>query len=196
MARYRSQKEDLNNMDPAAFDAQIGTKLDQLITLANALRSFVIGDRLVAGDPALARGSTDRNVASGLIYYQIGGAFLTKAAVAAGTALAAGTIPQDKWGVYLFSIDNAGTISCAAGAANFSTGYASEAAAIAALPKTPANQVSLGYITVKTKVGFTFVGGTDGLAGGASGNVASTTNYYDAVVNNEAVVGAAADVLV
>jgi hypothetical protein len=36
----------------------------------------------------------------------------------------------------------------------------------------------MGYITVKTKTATAWIAGTDALAGGASGNVASTTNYY------------------
>lgn len=129
------------------------------------------------GTTTLSRGSTDRNVASTLFQYAIAQVQYSKAAVAAGTALAVGTIPIDKWGIYLFSVNAAGTITSTAGAANFTTGYANEAAAIAALPATPALGCSMGYVTVQTKTGTTFVGGTDGLFGGASGNIANATNY-------------------
>ena len=66
---------------------------------------------------ALAIGSTDTNVASTIFSYAIAETTYTKAAVAAGTALAAGTIPADKWGIYLLSINAAGTIAVTAGAA-------------------------------------------------------------------------------
>lgn len=98
----------------------------------------------------------------------------------AGTvALAAGTIPLNQWGIYRVYINKTGTVVCLAGAANFTTGYASEALAIAAKPALPlATDWDMGYLTVKTAVGFTFVGGTDALAGGVGGNPASATNYY------------------
>lgn len=135
--------------------------------------------------PVLALGSTDTQVANSAFQYIVNGLDATKAAVAAGTALAAGTIPANTWGIYLFSINSSGTIAVAAGANNFSSGYASEAAAIAALPATPANQASMGYVTVLTKVGSAFIGGTDSLKGGASGNIASQTNYYNTLYNPE-----------
>lgn len=132
----------------------------------------------------LSLGSTNQNVAStAFTFAQNGGTITAKAAVTAGTALAAGTIPINQWGVYRFSITSAGTIVSTAGAANFTTGYASEALAIAAVPDAPATlapvqNASMGYVTVKTKSGTTFVGGTDALATGTGGNVASATNYY------------------
>ncbi len=134
-------------------------------------------------DPiTLARGSTDRNVSSTAFQYQIDTAGTTtaygKAAVTAGTALSAGTIPINQWGAYLLSINAAGTIAVTGAPANGTTGYATEAAAIAALPALPVGSALMGYVTVKTAVGTTFVAGTDALAGGASGNVASATNYY------------------
>jgi len=126
--------------------------------------------------PTLAIGSTDTKVSTVLFQFSIHNVHYQKAAVAAGTTLATGTIPIDTWGLYLFSINAAGTILCTAAAGN-AAGYATEALAIAALPATPVNQASIGYVTVKTKSGTTFVAGTDGLKGGASGNVASETNY-------------------
>lgn len=99
-------------------------------------------------------------------------------AVAGTAALAAGTIPVDTWGVYRFKNNTSGVVSATAGAANFTTGYASEAAAIAAVPSaTTVND--RGYITVKTAAGQTFVGGTDGLQGtGVGAHPASATHYY------------------
>lgn len=135
--------------------------------------------------PVLALGSTDTQVANSAFQYTVNGLDAAKAAVAAGTALAAGTIPSNTWGIYLLSINAAGTIAVAAGALNFTTGYASEAAAIAALPATPANQASMGYVTVLTKVGSAFIGGTDSLKGGAAGNIASQTNYYNVLFTPE-----------
>lgn len=101
-------------------------------------------------------------------------------ASSAGLALATGTIPINKWGIYRIIVTVAtGTLSMLTGAANFTTGYNTEALAIAALPALAgATQWNVAYFTVQTKVGTTFVGGTDALAGGASGNIANATNYY------------------
>lgn len=162
-----------------------GSSLSATAAIAFSQIAKMLGDRIL-NSPALAIGSTDTQIANGAFDYQIGAAaggvntFKKKGAVAAGTALAAGTIPIDQWGLYLLSVDAAGTITVTGAAANATTGYASEAAAIAALPATPANQAALGYVTVKTHAGTTFVARTDSLAGGAAGNVAANTNYYNA----------------
>ena len=102
---------------------------------------------------------------------------IAKTAVTTGTAIGAQTVTIDKWALYRLSIVANGTITITPAAAN-AAGYADEATAIAAIPATPASSCDMGYITVKTKSGTTFVAGTDSLAGGSGGNVASTTNYY------------------
>jgi hypothetical protein len=125
---------------------------------------------------ALAIGSTATNVASGAFSYAIAPTTYAKTAVAAGTALASGTIPQSKWGIYLFSINAAGTITVTAGAGN-STGYATEALAIAALPSTPASSASMGYVTVINTSTGGFVAGTTTLS--AAG---VTAHYYNSAL--------------
>ena len=131
-----------------------------------------------SGSLMLGLGSTNTRVASLAFNYAISGTQYAKAAVAAGTALAAGTIPIGTWGIYRFSINAAGTITSTAGAANFTTGYATETLARAGLPALPASSADMGFITVQTHSGTTFIGGTDALAGGTGGNVASNTFYY------------------
>jgi hypothetical protein len=125
----------------------------------------------------LSAGSTDTRVASTIFQYAITETMYSKAAVAAGTTLASGTVPADKWGLWLKSVDSAGTITSTAAAAN-TTGYANEAAAIAALPDTPSGEVSMGYLTVLTASGQAFIPDTDALQGGSSGNPSDDTNYY------------------
>ena len=141
---------------------------------------LVWGGRLILGNLGLAmsRGTTDTNVASSWFQYMISGVYYTKASVAAGTALAAGTIPQNKYGIYRFTIQTGGTITCTPAAANFTTGYNTEALAIAALPAVPAGEEEMGYITVMSTDASGFVGQTDALYGGSSGNPAEFTNYY------------------
>ena len=127
----------------------------------------------------LSMGTTNTKVASTGFSYTIAAAGpYIKGPVPAGTSLAAGTIPTNKWGIYLFSVDGSGTITSTAGAHNFDTGYVDEATAIAAIPDTPAGQRRMGYITVLTYSGQPFIGGTDALQGGTGGYPASTTNYY------------------
>ena len=64
------------------------------------------------------------------------------------------------------------------GAANYTTGYSTEALAIAAAPAKTASKARIGYLTIlASSSGFVFA--TDSLAGGASGNPATTTNYYN-----------------
>ena len=127
--------------------------------------------------PTGSRGSTDTAVALTAFQYIISRAAYAKAADAVGVALATGTILADDWGIYLFSIDAAGSITSTAGAGNFDGSYADEAAAIAGLPATPTDEDSMFRVTVQTKTGFAFIGGTDGLTGGSSGNIANATNY-------------------
>jgi hypothetical protein len=129
----------------------------------------------------LSLGSTTTNVATTAFSYNANGLCdIRKAAVAAGTLLTGGTIPIDKWGIFVMLINGAGTITYAVGPQNTVTGYDTEAQAIRDLANIfpTSGLCQIGYFTVKTKSGTTFVAGTDGLAGGAVGNIASATNYY------------------
>jgi len=96
-----------------------------------------------------------------------------------GVALPAGTIPTAQWGVYRVSYDPALLgYTVTAGAANYTTGYASEALALVALPAVPANHGDMGYFTVRANLSNPFIAGTSALATGTGGNPASATNYY------------------
>ena len=134
--------------------------------------------------------TSDKEVLSTAFNYVISRASFQKASVE--TALASGTIPADKWGIYLFSIDDAGAVTSTPGAANFAAGYDTEASAIAAFPATPSGDASMGRVTVLTASGLVFVGGTDALQGGTGGNPATTTNYVDTTAIVLTTLGAAA----
>lgn len=100
--------------------------------------------------------------------------------VAAQTAQAfgaLGTIPASTWGIIAIDRVAAGTTSFASGAANYTSGYTTEAAAIAAAPAKTASKARVGYVTVLASAS-TWIAGTDALAGGTGGNPATTTNYY------------------
>jgi hypothetical protein len=136
----------------------------------------------------LAIGSTDTRVSTTAFHYACAGKGCHKVAVAAGTVLEAGTVPADTWGLWRGSIAADGTITFTAAADN-TTGYASEALAIAVLPATPSGETDLGYLTVLTASGQAFIPGTDALQGGASGNPSSDTNYYAATALTLTTVG-------
>jgi len=124
-------------------------------------------------DPIPAIGTTAANVANKAFTFRIAGVGYSKAAVAAGTAPTATTIPQNKWGLFGWEIAADGTIDSGADAAGNAAGYASEALAIAALPAASANHVIFMYVTVMSTNVAGFVGATDGFA-----DADVTANYY------------------
>jgi hypothetical protein len=89
-----------------------------------------------------------------------------------------GTIPASTWGIIGVDAVAAGTISFASASANYTTGYASEALAIAAAPAKTSAKARIGYVTILASSSG-WVAGTDALAGGTGGTPATTTNYYN-----------------
>lgn len=158
--------------------------LSQPWYFSDATTTPIVGTRLdyTLATVNLSRGSTATKVANAAFAYQLesGGVvtMYTMVANAVGSTIGAGTIPINQWGVWRVSIAVAGTLVFTAGAANFTTGYASNALAIAALPALPAASWNVGYFTVQTGVGVTWISGTDALQGGVGGNPANATNYY------------------
>lgn len=108
---------------------------------------------------------------------QINGVRTLVAALTAQAFGSLGTIPASTWGIITMERVAAGTATFVSGAANYTTGYTTEALALAAIPAITANKVRVGYITVLASAS-TWVAGTDALAGGTGGNPATTTNYY------------------
>lgn len=80
------------------------------------------------------------------------------------------------WNVMLISVDTSGALTGTW--APGTTGYATEALAIAKLPNVPAGECAVGYVTVQAGAA-TFTAGTDALTGGTGGTVAATTTYYN-----------------
>ena len=107
----------------------------------------------------------------------ITGTPITVAAETAKAFGALGTIPASTWGLIVVERVANGTTSFVSAAANYTTGYATEALALAAAPAKSASKAVVGYITVLASAS-TWVAGTDALAGGTGGNPATTTNFY------------------
>lgn len=126
------------------------------------------------GAPSTGTTNTMASAAQTIMVNGVGGAITAETAKAFG---ALGTIPASLWGIIGVERILASTTSFTSGAANYTTGYATEALAIAALPAQTADKVRTGYITIKASASG-WVAGTDGLAAGSGGNVATTTNFY------------------
>lgn len=156
---------------------QTQVTVNNLLTALSGVLAQLGGADVPVTTGALSRGTTV-TLATGAQVISINA---VSAAVAAQTGQAfgaLGTIPASKWGVIGVERVLAGTTTFTSGAANYSTGYDTEAAAIAALPAQTADRVRVGYITVLAS-GSGWVAGTDALAGGTGGNPATTTNYYN-----------------
>ena len=107
--------------------------------------------------PTLAIGtSSAAAVKNSAFSYTIGAYVYTKAS--AETALSGDTIPDGKYGAYLLTIDEDGTITVTDGATN-STGWDTVAQAINDLPAAPSDEAVMGYVVVYTS-GATFIPGT------------------------------------
>jgi hypothetical protein len=159
------------NSDQRDIQVQFNTLLTNLSTFFANLTGDSV---LIAGAPSIGTTVTLASAAQTIIVNGVTAALAAETAKAFG---ALGTIPTAKWGVIGVERILAGTTSFTSGAANYTTGYATEALAIAALPAQTANKVLTGYITIlATTPGW--VAGTDALEGGTGGTPATTTNYY------------------
>jgi hypothetical protein len=121
-----------------------------------------------------AIGSTPANLLTVATAVRIAGVTKAIAAVAAGTALTATTVPQNKWGVFGLQAGADGTIDVFDDTAN-ATGYASEALALAhyRAQSFASAHTGLGYVAVMSTDAGGFVGATTSLA-----DAAVTAHYY------------------
>ena len=129
-------------------------------------------------EPGLAIGSSDvKKVKNNAFSYAIAGNSYSKAS--AETAFSGlDTVPQNKFGAFSLTLDADGTITINQAGAN-STGYASPALAIAALPVASADSSYMGYVTVFSTDAGGFVPGTTDL-----NDAAVTDTYTDGQVAN------------
>ena len=150
-------------VDVAAMRTPIAATVTDVAALNARLNTAMISP------PGLVIGTVSPKVpkATYAIQAVVGGTLVFKAADTAMCALTAGTVAQNKFAIWAFYMDNAGTITCSSKTADCNTA----ALAYAALPAIPANKVQIGFIIV-TNSASAFVGGTDDL------NIASNTVIY------------------
>ena len=154
---------------------QLEIQHNNLLTNLSTYFAALANDCVITAS-TLSRGTTV-TLAATANTISINGVSTTIAALTAQAFGALGTIPASKWGIIALERVLAGTASFISGAANYTTGYATEALAIAALPAQSVDKVQVGYVTILASAS-TWVTGTDALAGGTGGNPATTTNYY------------------
>ena len=154
---------------------QLEIQYNNLLTNLSTYFAAIANDCVITAS-TLSRGTTV-TLAATANTISINGVPTAIAALTGQAFGALGTIPASKWGIIALERVLAGTASFTSGAANYTTGYATEALAIAALPAQSADKVQVGYVTILASAS-TWVTGTDALAGGTGGNPATTTNYY------------------
>jgi len=167
----------------ADFAGEVGNSRRDLTINYNALLKtitaigFAMTNDGVLKGTALSRGTTV-TLATSQCVITIAGVPVSVAAQTAQALGSLGTIPASTWGIIGVDAVAAGTISFVSGAANYSTGYTTEALAITAVPAKTSAKARIGYLTILASSSG-FVVGTDALAGGSGGNPATTTNYYN-----------------
>jgi hypothetical protein len=170
------QKKNERITAPRSSDL-IRSEIEQNVFLSNfAAFMAALGTDSAWTTMTPSRGTTV-TLATSAATITIAGVPVLVAATTAQAIGALGTIPASTWGVIAIDAVAAGTISFVSGAANYTTGYTTEALAIAAMPAKTAAKARTGYFTVLASAS-AWVAGTDALAGGSGGNPATTTNYY------------------
>lgn len=161
---------------PGSYEYQLALTINYLLTALSRCLAFMSGADVPMTTATLSIGTTvTLAVSANLIAINgVIGAVTAETAKAFGSL---GTIPTGKWGLIVVERVANSTTSFVSAAANYSTGYATEAAAIAAMPAQSADKAVVGYLTILA-ASPGWVAGTDALAGGTGGTPATTTNYY------------------
>jgi hypothetical protein len=170
------------NIKSERLTAPPGSDLRQLEIQYNALTDRIAAFLAVmAGDGPLTTSTptagTTVTMATPASVINITGTPITVAAETAKAFGSLGTIPASTWGLIAIERIANATTTFVSAAANYTTGYATEALALAAAPAKSANKAVTGYITILASAS-TWIAGTDALAGNTGGNPATTTNYY------------------
>ena len=164
-----------NSGEPSGSERDVMLQFNNLMKQQAALAlAFTSDGVLKASVPSIGTTVT-LALSQGII--TIAGVPVSVAAQTAQAFGALGTIPASTWGIIAIDRVAAGTTTFVSGSANYTTGYATEALAIAAAPAKTTSKARVGYVTILASASG-WVAGTDALAGGTGGNPATSTNYY------------------
>ena len=149
---------------------------------ANGIRSF-LADGMLTIATLLKATNTEKVKTTTTCAFRIAGIIYTKLATdnlpfsGTSTINTAGVATTAHWGVFLVQINAAGTVSTLHGTYTSGTDqdYATEAAAIAALPAVTASNVQIGYVTVQGKASTAWTEATDDLT--PAGDCTTATFY-------------------
>jgi hypothetical protein len=148
------------------------------------LRGVLLANRVYDGG-SLGMGAPNDTLAFGEQKLQngatVGGtnSFVTVAAQAAFNTGAIGTVGAARWAAISLQASAAAAVTVQSAPLNYAAGYASEAAALAAMAALASSAGTVRFAVVAVLAsGAGFVFDTDAFAGGAGGNPATTTNYY------------------
>lgn len=155
---------------------QLRTSFNALLTALSRCLAFMGGADVPMTTATLSRGTTV-TLAVSASFIAINGVIASVTAETAKAFGSLGTIPTATWGLIAVERIANATTSFVSAADNYTTGYATEALAIAAMPAQSADKAVVGYLTILA-ASPGWVAGTDALAGGTGGTPATTTNYY------------------
>lgn len=155
---------------------QLEASVNAILTGLQRVLAALGGTAVPMTTSTLSIGTTVTLAASASVIF-VSGVYAAVTAETAKAFGALGTIPTGKWGLITVERIANSTTSFVSATANYTTGYASEALAIAAMPAVSANKAVVGYLTIQA-ASPGWVAGTDALAGGTGGTPATATNYY------------------
>jgi len=162
---------------------QNGLTFANAISKYDSLRNFYASGILVDGTIAVSGAAEEFKTTTTLIHV-FDGIQYSKAAedsisFSSAYTINTGAADGDFWGAFLIQSNSAGTISTKSVSAD--QVYASEAAAIAALPSADTSNNAIGYITVQANSDTDWVANTDDLTAASD---CQDVNFYDATVNS------------
>lgn len=167
------------SVPPDSQQSQLVSTTNALLTALQRVLALLGGADVPGTTATLSIGTTVTLAISASVIW-IDGVYAAVAAQTAQALGALGTIPNGTWGLIVAERVAAGTTTFVSAAANYTTGYATEALALAAMPAQTAAKVVVGWVTVQsTAQAAGWIAGTDAFAGGTGGtNPAANTNYY------------------
>lgn len=171
--------DNAGEMTIAALAITAGKLAAAVTAMINGLRTYLADGLLTIGTLAISGVAAEKFKTTTTTNYTIGGIAYVKAATdnlvfSAADTINVGAAVGDFWGGWIVQIDAAGTVTTKSVGAD--QVYASEAAAIAALPAVDAGNVQVGYITVQANSDVAWTANTDDMTPASDCQAA---NFYD-----------------